>query len=80
MSRNQSLRAVSNPITASSITDKFVGIIESKSIFYLAVSVSQMLSGVSMPVSAEALEALKALGSDGGDNLVQLVGRSLPSR
>jgi twinfilin-like protein len=40
---------------------------------------SHVSSGVSMPVSAEALEALKALGSDGGDSLVQLVGRSLPS-
>jgi twinfilin-like protein len=40
---------------------------------------SHVSSGVSMPVSAEALDALKALGSDGGESLVQLVGRSLPS-
>ena len=34
---------------------------------------SHVSSGVSMPVSEDALEALRGLLRDGGDNLVQLV-------
>jgi len=34
---------------------------------------SHVSSGVSMPVTDQALAALKGLGSEGGDNLVQLV-------
>lgn len=34
---------------------------------------SHVSSGVSMPVSDEALQALKGLANEGGDNLVQLV-------
>lgn len=34
---------------------------------------SHVSSGVSMSISEEALQALKTLGSDGGDSLVQLV-------
>lgn len=36
---------------------------------------SHVSSGVSMPASDEAVQALKALAEDGGDNLVQLVSR-----
>lgn len=35
---------------------------------------SHVSSGVSMPISEEALAALRGLNQDGGDNLVQLVG------
>lgn len=38
---------------------------------------SHVSSGVSMPISAEALDALKALGSEDGDNMVQLVRHTL---
>lgn len=34
---------------------------------------SHVSSGVSMPISDEALQALRGLASDGGDNLIQLV-------
>jgi twinfilin-like protein len=38
---------------------------------------SHVSSGVSMPITDEAVAALKGLGGEGGDNLVQLVGDTL---
>jgi twinfilin-like protein len=38
---------------------------------------SHVSSGVSMPVSEEALEALKGLANEGGDNLIQLVRQTM---
>ena len=37
---------------------------------------SHVSSGVSMPITEEALAALRALTDEGGDNLIQLVGCS----